>query len=391
MLIYILVITPISMRISRVIDGSFRLQYKNINLLETFKEADELNKKANEVLFEVMQQNKKKELALKESETFLKAILTTANDGIITTDRKGIILAINHAIVRDFGYTEQEMLDNNINMLMSNEMGSQHARYMHKYFERDKPTLVGRMLDVIGKRKDGSLFSMEITVSETQVEDKVYFTGIIRDITERKKYEKMVFDMMQELADAKLQLEDANTQLHSHNKVLTELSEHDALTGLANRRFLMKTFKLEWFRHQRNHCPIAVILMDIDFFKRFNDSHGHQAGDECLKQIAVVLDKQIERPADFIARYGGEEFIAVLPETSLDGAYHIAEKMRRAVENIEIQHNDSGISDHVTISAGVNSIYPTSDSSCEELVKKADEALYEAKASGRNCVIKHTE
>jgi len=389
MIFYILVMVPISMRISRVIKESLQLRYKNNELLDSYQEADKYNIKANKALYEIMEKNKEKELALEKSETFLRSILSTANDVIITTDKKGIILAANHTIERDFGYTKQEILGKNITIVMADEMGPRHDHYMHEYLEKEKPTLVGRMLDVMGKRKDGSLFPMEITVSETRVGDNMYFTGIIRDISERKEYEKMVFNMMQELADAKLELEEANTQLHYHNKTLTDLSEHDALTDLANRRYLMKTFKREWFRHQRNHKPLSVVLMDIDFFKRFNDSHGHQAGDECLKQIAGILEKNIERPADFIARYGGEEFIAVLPETNLDGAFHIAERMRRAVETLQIQHGESDITDHVTISAGVASILPAHNNSGEQLIKHADEVLYEAKHNGRNCVKKH--
>ena len=384
LVLYLFLMISISTSITCVIQKSLELHYTNNELLNSYK-------RANEALFEVMKKNKQKEQKLQESETFLKSIFETANDGILTTDSKGTILAINHAVERDFGYTEQEMLGNNINMIMIDNMGLRHDRYMQEYIENEKTALVGRMLDVTGKAKNGKLFPVEITVSETHIGDNRYFTGIIRDTTQRKEQDTLMFNIMQELAEAKLELEEVNSQLQNHNIALTELSEHDSLTGLHNRRYLSKAFKHEWLRHQRNKTPISVILMDIDFFKRFNDSYGHQAGDICLKQIADELIKMIARPADFIARYGGEEFIAVLPETNLEGATLIAERMQRAVENLKIEHNDSSVANHVTISAGVSSIFPARHNNFDEIIKAADEALYAAKHSGRNCVKQHTQ
>lgn len=195
---------------------------------------------------------------------------------------------------------------------------------------------------------------------------------------------------MRELAQAKLDLEGVNSQLNDQNKELTELSEQDALTGLANRRFMINAFNHEWPRLQRSQKPISVILLDVDYFKRFNDSYGHQAGDGCLKEIVDTLAKSIARPADFIARYGGEEFIAVLPETDLDGACYLAEKMRHTIDELDIEHNDAEQRNHVTISAGVASTIPNQNNDYQLLIKQADEALYEAKHSGRNCVNKYS-
>lgn len=376
--LYLLLMNASAMRIHQIINESLQLRCQAGATVEPYPDKAMQNSNLQE---------------LERSETFLRSIFITANDGIITSDAKGTILAVNHAIERDFGYTEQEMLGKSINMIMADEMGHKHDHYIEQYLNSDVPVLTGRMLDVMGKRKDGSFFPMEITVSETRIAGKPYFTGIIRDISDRKEYENAMNDMMRELAQAKRDLEAANSQLQNHNKTLTQLSEHDALTGLANRRFLMKTFSREWFRHQRNKQPISVILLDIDFFKNFNDSYGHQAGDDCLKQIAAVLLQNIARPADFIARYGGEEFIAVLPETELEGACHLAEKMRHAVEKLYIIHDGSEIAKHVTISGGVASIFPDTNNTCELLIKQADEALYDAKHSGRNCIrryIQHT-
>lgn len=381
--IYIILMLPISKRVNTVITNSLYLRFKNLELLESYKDADNVNKKANEALFEIMKKNKEEELKLEKSESFLRAILDTANDSIITTDKNGIILTVNHAIERDFGYTPDEMIGQSINMTMEDDMGYKHDKYIEQYFQSDSPVLVGRMLDVTGKRKDGSIFPLEITVSETRVDNEIYFTGIIRDITVRKAQEAAMEAMMLELADAKKDLEVVNSLLHNQNKELTELSEHDALTKLPNRRYLRKAFTQEWPRHQRYKRPITVILIDVDYFKRYNDKYGHQEGDACLQKIANVFIKNISRPADFIARYGGEEFIAVLPETDVQGAQFIAEKMREAVADLHIEHKDSPVG-YVTISGGVACKIPTSDNSPDELIKHADEALYLAKGSGRN-------
>ncbi len=386
---YVLLMLPISMHIYQVIADSLQLRFKNIDLLQSYENANEYNKKANEAMFEIMKYNKFKELELEESEGFLRSILNTANDGIITTDAKGIILTANHAIERDFGYPVDELVGNSINAIMADEMGDKHDQYMQQYFNAKTPTLVGRMLDVMGKRKDGRLVPMEITVSEAQIGGNVFFTGIIRNTTDRKEHDRIMHHIMRELARAKLDLEQANSLLLDKNSELTELSEHDELTGLPNRRFMTNTFEREWSRLQRNQRPIAIILLDIDFFKRFNDSHGHQAGDACLKQIAMALKKAISRSADVIARYGGEEFIVVLPETDLNGAYHLAEKMRQAIQALQIHHSGSETAEHVTISGGVACMVPNAYNSREQLIQHADEALYSAKHDGRNCIRKH--
>ncbi|MDH5445248.1 MAG: diguanylate cyclase [Gammaproteobacteria bacterium] len=383
--IYIVAMLFVAKRLNTVISDSLYLRFEHSELLSSYKYADQINKKANEAMYGLMKKNKEEELKLEKSESFLRAILTTANDSIITTDKNGIILSVNHAIERDFGYTPEEMIGQSINMIMEEDMGPRHDKYIEQYFQSDRPTLVGRMLDVTGKRKDGNTFPLEITVSESRIENEIYFTGIIRDITERKAQEAAMGNIMLELAKAKKDLEQANSLLHHQNLELTELSEHDALTNLPNRRFLHNAFAQEWPRHRRNKKPIAAVMMDIDFFKKFNDRYGHQAGDECLQKIAETFITNISRPGDFITRYGGEEFIAILPETDEQGAYFIAEKMRQAVSELNLEHKDSPV-DHVTISGGIACLIPDGVNQSEDLIKQADEALYNAKDQGRNRV-----
>jgi len=177
-------------------------------------------------------------------------------------------------------------------------------------------------------------------------------------------------------------LREMQIQLEESNKKLQELSSLDGLTGIANRRQFDESLDKEWRRAARNKVPLSLILIDIDFFKPFNDNYGHQAGDDCLILVAKALKEAIVRPTDVIARYGGEEFTAILPDTDTEGAIIVAEKLRTAVESLKIVHEHSTAADHVTISLGIATNADLPD--LESLIHKSDERLYEAKESGRN-------
>jgi len=168
------------------------------------------------------------------------------------------------------------------------------------------------------------------------------------------------------------------------NRELERLSLLDGLTGVANRRHFERTIQQEWSRASREQTPIAVVMIDIDFFKAYNDTYGHQQGDLCLQQVAAALSAGLKRPSDFIARYGGEEFVAVLPDTGLDGARRLAEAMRENVVNLGLEHRASRVCPLVTASLGFASAIPGRESAPAELIKNADEALYAAKQGGRN-------
>ncbi len=179
----------------------------------------------------------------------------------------------------------------------------------------------------------------------------------------------------------------AETALRKANKELQHLSLMDGLTQVANRRRFDEVLVQEWKRAGRSRTPLSLIFCDIDRFKSFNDAYGHQAGDDCLRLVAQVLRSNLNRKEDFVARYGGEEFTLVLPNTDADGAFHLAEAIRRKVEERRIAHAFSGTSPHVTISLGVSTIVPHRDMDPESLVRIADRALYEAKEGGRNRTI----
>ncbi|HEX3581825.1 MAG TPA: sensor domain-containing diguanylate cyclase, partial [Thermoanaerobaculia bacterium] len=178
------------------------------------------------------------------------------------------------------------------------------------------------------------------------------------------------------LARMKRDLEEANEHLAGAIETLHRMSNTDALTATANRRHFDDTLTLEWRRAVRNQTPVSLALADIDFFKLYNDTHGHQAGDEMLRRVAQTLQSQLHRAGDLVARYGGEEFAILLVGVDAEHARAVAERARAAVEALG----------DVTISAGVATIVPARDNSSEELVRAADAALYEAKRAGRNRV-----
>ncbi len=185
-------------------------------------------------------------------------------------------------------------------------------------------------------------------------------------------------------------IKERTSALEKANKRLKALTMIDGLTRIANRRRFDEYLEVEWSRMRREKKPLAIIISDIDYFKKFNDNYGHQAGDECLKKVAATIQKSISRPGDLVARYGGEEFCAILPDTTLEGAERIGEKMRQNVESLEILHEHSKAGKFVTISSGVICQIPDPDSSYKALVEKADQNLYTAKKKGRNRICADT-
>lgn len=172
-------------------------------------------------------------------------------------------------------------------------------------------------------------------------------------------------------------------ELKRYRDSLKTLSTIDGLTGIPNRRTFDEALNQEWRRSRRSQAPLSLLMMDIDFFKAYNDHYGHVSGDDCLRQIARGIAESAQRPADLAARYGGEEFAVLLPETDLAGAVFMAGKVQRSVESLNIRHAYSSAADHITLSIGVATIIPTDQQSPLELIKSADEMLYEAKQRGR--------
>lgn len=192
---------------------------------------------------------------------------------------------------------------------------------------------------------------------------------------------------MQRIAQMRYSLVVLTRRLDEANRQLLRLSAIDGLTGIANRRQFDEFLTREWGRATRNGSCLAMLMCDVDSFKQYNDLYGHQAGDDCLRSVARVLHEQLKRPTDLAARYGGEEFSVILPETPLDGAIALAERMRQAVMALGMAHAGTA-SGMVTVSIGVACTWPQRNGSgSDALLKVADGALYDAKGQGRNRVV----
>lgn len=179
-------------------------------------------------------------------------------------------------------------------------------------------------------------------------------------------------------------VKERTVELEMANKKLEKLSTTDGLTTLANRRSFDENYAHEYKRSSRERIPLSIIMIDIDHFKKFNDNYGHLVGDDCLKSVAAITKKSVHREGDLVARYGGEEFIILLPNTTLEGAQHVAETLCNDVANMKFNINDHNVP--VTISLGVANQLPNEVNEPETLIKQADTALYQAKESGRNKV-----
>ncbi len=187
--------------------------------------------------------------------------------------------------------------------------------------------------------------------------------GFMFDITERKETEQKLLDLQKELE---------------------ELSFKDGLTGVPNRRMLDKVIDEEWVTARRHQQPLSLLVIDIDFFKQYNDCYGHIQGDDCLKQVAQTLSTAATRSRDFFARFGGEEFVMLLPETDASAALLIAERCQQLITQLQISHQDSEVSDMLTISIGIGTTVPEQTDQIVDFIECVDQALYRAKESGRN-------
>jgi diguanylate cyclase (GGDEF)-like protein len=186
-------------------------------------------------------------------------------------------------------------------------------------------------------------------------------------------------------------ISERTAELQLANEQLILLSVQDGLTGIANRRMFDNYIVKEWRRAKREQTPLSVILLDVDFFKNYNDTYGHQQGDRCLVAVAGALQQHVRRPADLAARYGGEEFVMVLPNTHAEGAMLLAERVREAVQALKIEHSGSKASPFVSVSLGVATTVPAVDqeeTSMDLFLEQADQGLYMAKDQGRNRAVR---
>ncbi len=305
-----------------------------------------------------------------ESEEMYRSILNASPDDITITDLEGRIIMVSPASKEMFGYAMD--YEGFIGMGLVDfivpedlERAQSNIRLMYQGGSQ-------RPNEYRGIRQNQSIFDIEVNSgfirNASGQPTKMVF--IVRDITERKATEQKIQELVQQL-----EIEKNTAQLNSMT---------DSLTGLANRRYFDEALRTEFHRLKRSGCTLSLIMLDIDHFKKFNDSYGHLAGDDCLRRIGATLKAIVGRVPDVVARYGGEEFVVILPETEDNGAATLAERIRKAIEMLAIPHAASDTGGYVTVSLGVVTVYTTGLASPEQVVALADEALYCAKHGGRN-------
>jgi diguanylate cyclase (GGDEF)-like protein len=206
-------------------------------------------------------------------------------------------------------------------------------------------------------------------------------------IRQWQQSEVNLFSQLASQAAIAIQQSELYHQLQQANQELQRLAASDGLTQVANRRCFDDKLNLEWQRLAREQAFLSLILCDVDCFKLYNDTHGHLAGDDALRNVATVISQTVKRPTDLVARYGGEEFAVILPNTDAEGAIAIARDIQTNINALLLPHPSSQVSQFITLSLGVSTIIPHSQSSPETLIAAADQGLYQAKAQGRNCVV----
>lgn len=322
--------------------------------------------------------NKKRaDEALRESEALYRSILNASPDDITITDASGYIQVISPAAKRMFGYAPdyEGYVGSHV---LENIVPDDQARAIES-IERLLETGVDGTREYKVFRRGKIKFDIEVN------------SGIIRGVN--GKPEKMVF-VIRDITERKLAEEKIQRLVHQlelEKKTAQRNANTDSLTGLSNRRYFDEALVLEFQRTTRSGEALSLLMLDVDRFKNFNDHYGHLAGDNCLRQIGMTLSNNVTRVTDIVARYGGEEFTVVLGDTDQDGALHVAERIRKAIEALAIPHLDSDVADVVTVTIGVATVYPARMQTIDHVVALADEALYRAKDAGRNRTVVSTE
>lgn len=263
-----------------------------------------------------------------------------------------------------------------------------NAQQMFDFLTKNTPDLI--LLDLMMPGIDG-FEALQQLKANSQTQD---IPIIIISASENQGAEERGFDLgandyiSKPFSQTVVQARVKNQLLIKQKSDLLErLASIDGLTEIPNRRYMAEHLSKEWRRSIRSGTPLSIVLIDVDYFKQYNDIYGHQKGDECLKTIAKALSTNCQRGGDFVARYGGEEFIAVLPNSEETTALALANKLKTIVEQLNIEHTGSQIANYVTASFGVATFNQSTLTTECELITRADEALYKAKERGRNTVV----
>jgi len=304
-----------------------------------------------------------------ENERRFRSLAENSPDVMVLTDLNGRRLYVSSAAKSLLGWTPKELLGKSYH---SNIVHPDDVAALEEAMNDVRRTGEGRTLTYRCQHKDGSYLWVEASLMlyrDMQSHEPIGFVNVVRDITSRKAAEERMQRAYMELQ---------------------AIAEIDALTGVANRRHFDKVLDAEWKRAIRTGTPTGLLLIDVDWFKNYNDIYGHLEGDVCLRSIATWISLCIHRSTDLVARFGGEEFAVILPDTDEKGAFVLAEKIREEIAGRQVPHsgNQYGV---ITISAGCASLLPLRGTSSLQLIKAADRALYRAKSSGRNRVMRASD
>jgi two-component system cell cycle response regulator len=296
--------------------------------------------------------------AQKEQADRLRMIVNAMDEGLMVIEASGRIQYSNPACERYLGYGANELAGHAIPELLGPALAQEYLDYFAACGDDPAAARQGGAREVLIRHSDGSLRSMDLTLTP-MVAGEPLFIGLLHDITHHKQSET----------------------------ALQHAAMVDQLTQIANRRRFDSFLEQEWLRALRSGQPLALIVLDVDHFKLYNDTLGHAAGDLCLQQVAAALQSRALRPTDLAARYGGEEFVLLFAETSLDTATVLAESIRALVESLHLPHPRSETSPWLTVSIGVATIAPTQFDRIEQFFVAADRMMYAAKEAGRNRVM----
>ncbi|MCE5286106.1 MAG: diguanylate cyclase [Pelosinus sp.] len=324
----------------------------------------------------------KRDEAIRESEGKYHSLVDNLSVGIYraTESLTDCFIQANPAMARIFQYNSvDEFLKVPLCLLFQNRADFKKliGEIKQNGYVKNKEILIYRMDESV------AWCSFTVTAQYTEQGSICWLDGVVEDISERKQGEELLRRAHDELES---QVTERTRELVRLNEALKQTSLLDGLTGIANRRYFDEFFEREWQQAQTEKRPIAMIMLDVDFFKSYNDTYGHLAGDKCLQLIADVLKNVEKDVARLAARYGGEEFAIILPNTDWKQAASHGEKIRTQVENLGILHDQSAISPVVTVSLGVACMIPKKEAQGNELIIAADKALYMAKQAGRNCM-----
>lgn len=306
----------------------------------------------------------RQESRLAASQAQLEALIQTTGAAIITMDTRGCFLSANPAAETLLGYAQAELVGQPGQMVLAEDDAQTLRGELGRHLRGEASSWLGTRRQLNARHRDGRSLVLQAAMSEVKAAGEQFFVGVMTDVTDQRRTE---------------------AELRAANERLQQLTGVDELTGLANRRALMEQLHHQWQNAVRARTSLAVLMIDVDHFKRYNDRHGHQAGDEALRTVAAMMQDAARRGTDLAARYGGEEFVMLLPHCDTKAAVERAELLRAALAVRALPHGDAPLG-RLSVSIGVHAAVPERNEAPEAWLKRADEALYRAKAAGRDAV-----